>query len=319
MPRWRPAASARIGSPAPRSARSTPRSSPAICRMNASSGCASSGRSLGRARRSRGEHPTRRTHARRGVRWHRSWRAAAAPAEPQPSGPSFGRRIARTGRGGRSISIGSIPARCGSCSARSISVTGAETYFDNDRHVLGLDHVLASSALAGHAAGPRRWPALWRQCGIGGLARRCAAGRHAVFRDRRLRPGAGRAWRAQPVGPRDRRVAPQPRSAPDDRAARRAGAAGAERDADIRKCLAEASEATMTILHLVHEGSAEQLADQDGGFLAGDAMHASLAGRRKRRRHQPGASALAGAAAAPARRRRARIARRRRRPAALEH
>src|SRR5207248_1296823 len=28
-------------------------------------------------------------------------------------------------------------------------VTGAETYFDNDRHIIGIDHVLASTALPG--------------------------------------------------------------------------------------------------------------------------------------------------------------------------
>jgi NTE family protein len=38
------------------------------------------------------------------------------------------------------------------------------------------------------------------------------------------------------------------------------------RDADIRKCLAEASEATMTILHLVHEANAEELAGKMADF-----------------------------------------------------
>ena len=92
--------------------------------------------------------------------------------------------------------------------------------------------------------------------------------------------------------------------------------AGLRGDPDIRKCLAEASEATMTILHLVHDGSAERLAGKNGGFLVGGGG-APLAGRRKRCRDEPRASALAGAAAAARRRRRARIARRRRRVAAL--
>jgi NTE family protein len=39
-------------------------------------------------------------------------------------------------------------------------------------------------------------------------------------------------------------------------------------DTEIRKCLAEASEATMTILHLVHEGSADGLADKMCDFSA---------------------------------------------------
>ena len=34
--------------------------------------------------------------------------------------------------------------------------TGAETFFDNDRHVLGPDHVLAEHAVAGTAAGRHR-------------------------------------------------------------------------------------------------------------------------------------------------------------------
>jgi len=38
------------------------------------------------------------------------------------------------------------------------------------------------------------------------------------------------------------------------------------RDVDIRKCLAEASEATMTILHLVHEGNADELAGKMADF-----------------------------------------------------
>ena len=42
--------------------------------------------------------------------------------------------------------------------------------------------------------------------------------------------------------------------------------AGLRGDPDIRKCLAEASEATMTILHLVHDGSAERLAARMADF-----------------------------------------------------
>ena len=92
--------------------------------------------------------------------------------------------------------------------------------------------------------------------------------------------------------------------------------AGLRGDPDIRKCLAEASEATMTILHLVHEGSAERSRRENGGFL-GRCGAAPLAGRRKRCRDQPRASAVAGAAAAAPRGRRARAARRGRGAAAL--
>ena len=86
-------------------------------------------------------------------------------------------------------------------------VTGAETFFDNDRHVLGPDHVLASTALPGPAAGHDRPPALWRQRGLGCGARRRPAGRHAVLCDRRLRSGAGRAAAPAARRARSRRCA----------------------------------------------------------------------------------------------------------------
>jgi len=68
-------------------------------------------------------------------------------------------------------------------------VTGAETSFDNDRHVIGPDHVLASTALPGLA------PIVIDRQRYGGSAVSVAAlddarpADTAVFRDRRLRPG----------------------------------------------------------------------------------------------------------------------------------
>ena len=89
-------------------------------------------------------------------------------------------------------------------------------------------------------------------------------------------------------------------------------------DVDIRRCLAEASTATMTILHLVHEGNAADLVAKMDDFSVrhGDA---AVDGGRERRRDEPGAPALAGAAVTALRGRRARGPRRRRGPAALIH
>jgi len=65
--------------------------------------------------------------------------------------------------------------------------------------------------------------------------------------------------------------------------------AAQRRDPDIRKCLGEASEATMTILHLVHEGNAEELAPKIVDFSP-DAL---------RRRWQAGENDVATSLAHP--------------------
>ena len=58
--------------------------------------------------------------------------------------------------------------------------------------------------IARPAADDDRRTELWQQRGVGGGARRRPAGRYAVLRDRRLRPGAGSRRRRQPLGARDR-------------------------------------------------------------------------------------------------------------------
>jgi NTE family protein len=145
-------------------------------------------------------------------------------------------------------------------------VTGTETYFDNDRHVIGLDHVLASTALPGlppvtidrqryagsavsvaalDEARPADTlcfvvdgydPVPGARGGISRSAREIAA----LRRNHDLR---------RMIALLGERVPPALRSNPD-----------------IRKCLAEASSATMTILHLVHEGNAAELADKSADF-----------------------------------------------------
>jgi len=49
-------------------------------------------------------------------------------------------------------------------------------------------------------------------------------------------------------------------------------------DSDVRKCLAEASLATMTILHLVHEGAAAGFAGKVADFSAEAVRRRWLAG-----------------------------------------
>ncbi|HEX3952279.1 MAG TPA: DUF3734 domain-containing protein [Stellaceae bacterium] len=139
-------------------------------------------------------------------------------------------------------------------------VTGAETYFDNDRHVLGPDHVLASAVFPGMP------PTLIDNQRYGGSAVSVAALDEA-------RPADTLCFVIDGYDPVPGSRGGVSRSAREIAALRRNHdlrrmiallgervPAGGRSDADIRKCLAEASEATMTILHLVHEGSAEELA-----------------------------------------------------------
>ena len=140
--------------------------------------------------------------------------------------------------------------------------TGAETYFDNDRHVLGPEHVLASTALPGMP------PTIIDNQRYGGSAVSVAALDEARPADTLCfvvdgydpAPG-GRCGGG--IGRSAREIAALRRNHDLRRMIALLGErvpSVMRRDADIRKCLAEASDATMTILHLVHEGNAEDLA-----------------------------------------------------------
>ncbi len=137
--------------------------------------------------------------------------------------------------------------------------TGAETFFDNDRHVLSIDHVLASTALPGMAP-----MTVDRQRYRGGVVS------VAAFDD--ARPADTLCFVIDGFDPLPGARGGTSRSAREIAALRRNHdlrrmitllgerlPAGLRRDAEIRKCLAEGSEATMTILRLVHEGADAEL------------------------------------------------------------
>ena len=146
--------------------------------------------------------------------------------------------------------------------------TGAETYFDNDRHVLGPEHVLASTALAGMP------PIVIDGQRYGGSAVSVTALDEA-------RPADTLCFVIDGYDPVPGGKGGVSRSAREIAALRRNHdlrrmialmgeglPAALRRDSEIRKCLAEASDATMTILHLVHEGNADNLAAKMTDFSA---------------------------------------------------
>jgi NTE family protein len=147
--------------------------------------------------------------------------------------------------------------------------TGAETFFDNDRHVLGLDHVLAGTPFSGLP------PVTIERERFSGAAVSVAALDEA-------RPADTLCFAIDGYDPVPGGYNGISRSARDISAMRRTHelrrmiALLGERlppsqrgEIDVRRCLAEASDATMTILHLVHEGSAAELAAKMADFSAG--------------------------------------------------
>jgi NTE family protein len=147
--------------------------------------------------------------------------------------------------------------------------TGAETFFDNDRHVLGVDHVLAGTPFPGLPA-----VTIGRQPFAGSAI--------SVSALNDARPADTLCFAIDGYDPVPGGNGGFSRSARDIAAMRRTHdlrrmiALLGERlpsalrvDVEIRRCLSEASSATMTILHLVHEGSAADLAAKMRDFSPG--------------------------------------------------
>jgi len=212
-------------------------------------------------------------HRERGVsRKLRDWAAGAIPGRPDsPERAARERPIIAPGELRELIEAAVDFDRVNSGAVRVVLgavnlLTGAETYFDNDRHVLGPDHVLASAAL------PGMMPTLIDDQRFGGSAVSVAALDDA-------RPADTLCFVIDGYDPIPGKGGGLSRSAREIAALRRNHdlrrmiALLGERvpvalrgEADIKKCLGEASLATMTILHLVHEGDAEELADKMADF-----------------------------------------------------
>jgi NTE family protein len=156
--------------------------------------------------------------------------------------------------------------------------TGAETFFDNDRHVLTIDHVLASTALPGLA------PVV-----IDG--QRYGGGAVSVAPLDDARPADTLCFVIDGYDPQPGPRGGASRSAREIAAMRRNHdlrrmiallgerlPAGLRRDPEIKKCLAEASEATMTILRLVHEGAGADLPAKMADFSSAALMRRWQAG-----------------------------------------
>ncbi len=144
--------------------------------------------------------------------------------------------------------------------------TGAETFFDNDRHVLGPDHVLAGSPLPGLP------PVTIDRQLFGGSAVSVSALDDA-------RPADTLCFAIDGYDPLPGAHGGVSRTAREIAAMRRTHdlrrrlallgerlPAALRGDVDIRRCLSEASDATMTILHLVHEGNATDFAAKMADF-----------------------------------------------------
>jgi NTE family protein len=144
--------------------------------------------------------------------------------------------------------------------------TGAETLFDNDRLVLGLDHVLAGlplSATPAAVTGPG-------QFGGGAVSLAALDGARPADTLCVVIDGYDPAPDSRGGTSRmAREVAALRRTCDLRRMIALLGdrlPAAARSEADIRRCLAEASTATMTVLHLVHEDRAVDLAASMADF-----------------------------------------------------
>jgi NTE family protein len=201
--------------------------------------------------------------------------AAAGPSGDKPAiGIGELRDLLRSSADFERVNSGAVRLTLGAVNL----VTGAETHFDNDRHVLGPEHVLASTALPG-------LPPM----AIDGQIYGGGAVSVAALDD--ARPADTLCFVIDGYDPVPGRGGGAGRSAREIAALRRNHdlrrmialmgermPSAVRRDTEIRKCLAEASEATMTILHLVHEGNADGLADKMRDFSSDTVLRRWQAG-----------------------------------------
>jgi len=157
--------------------------------------------------------------------------------------------------------------------------TGAELSFDNDRHIIGIDHVMASASLPGGMppvmvdGEPYGTGAVLAVNSLSGIFDAAAPADTLCF----VIDGFDPAPPGSPGCSRSGQQIAAYRRAHDLR--RIVGFLGERlppelrRDSDVRRCLAQGSMATMNLVHLVHEGGgptelAGKLADFSGGGLA---------------------------------------------------
>jgi NTE family protein len=202
------------------------------------------------------------------------WRrrpSAAAPVQPVLAAAELCRLIgevvdfARLNSGNLRVVLGAVNP-----------TTGGEMLFDNDRLVLGIEHVIAGfplSGLSGLVIGPDL---------IGG---------GAVAALDSARPADTLCFVIDGYDPAPGSHGGTSRLAREIAAMRRTSdlrrmiallgerlPAAARSEADVRRCLAEASTATMTVLHLVHEDSADDLAKKMNDFSGASLLRRWQAG-----------------------------------------
>jgi NTE family protein len=190
--------------------------------------------------------------------------AARAAAEAPPIAAAELRELI-----GRSVDFDRINSGAVRVVLGALSLTtGAETFFDNDRHVLGLDHVMASLPLPGLPP-----------VAIGGQVYGGSAAPVWALED--ARPADTLCVAIDGYDPAPGKERGISRSAREIAALRRNYdlrrmiallgerlPPAAQSDLEVRKCLAAATNATMTILHLVHEGNGTDLAVKMTDFSA---------------------------------------------------
>ncbi len=200
---------------------------------------------------------------------------ARPAAQPLVTAAEFAELVARAVDFER-VNSGAVRVVLGAVNLAS----GAETFFDNDRHVLGPDHVLAGTPLPGlppveidrqvfagsalpvSALDDAR-PADTLCFAVDGYDP-VPGGRGGISRTTREIAALRRTHDLRRmIGLLGERLPP-----------------GARGEIDIRRCLAEASDATMTILHLVHEGDIADLAAKMADFSPDAAARRWRAGER---------------------------------------